>query len=64
MVWNFIKHIKAKSEKEAKKKFKEFLDSQGLKRYDFKIMSIHNTNQYPETFSIHYRGRKLRGRGY
>ena len=62
MVWNFRKIVTAKTEKEAKRKFKKGLEQEGFRRWDFKIDSCNNTLQYPETFVIDYRARKKKGR--
>lgn len=64
MTWTFNKIIKAKDETEAKQKFKEWLEQERFRRWDFKIISCYNSLQYPETFSIHYRGRFKKGQRY
>ena len=61
MGWTFRKIITAQDEREAKQKFKEYLESEGFRRWDFKIISCYNTLQYPETFVIDYQGRKKKG---
>ena len=59
-MWTFRKIITAKTDKEAKAKFKEALEDDGFRRWDAKMLSCGNTLQYPETWVIDYTGRKTR----
>jgi len=59
MVWTFREIITAKTEKEARVKFKKILESEhDVKRGQFKVTSCSNTRQYPETWEVWYQARK------